>query len=142
MRLTDRSRTLVYEGGWVRKRPPSGRRIAEKNKILRLPLTERYKRRVPSRADQETLMGDARLSLRGPKIVLAAGAHDALSAKLAEQAGFDAIWASGFGISAVQAGPGAKILPLTATPEAGRPIVGPLHIPVIAGSDHGYGHPR
>ena len=35
-------------------------------------------------------------------VVLAAGAHDALSAKLAEEAGFDAVWASGFGISAVR----------------------------------------
>ncbi len=58
-----------------------------------------------------------RALLRGPKIVLAAGAHDALSAKLAEEAGFDAIWASGFGISAVQAVPDANILTLTETLE-------------------------
>jgi len=85
-------------------------------------------------------MADARLSLGGPKIVLAAGAHDALSAKLAQQAGFDAIWASGFGMSAVQAVPDANILTLTETLEAVRRIVDAVHIPVIADCDNGYGN--
>ena len=85
-------------------------------------------------------MGDGRLSLDGPSIVLAAGAHDALSAKLAEQAGFDAIWASGFGISAVQAVPDANILTLTETLEAVRRIVDAVGIPVIADCDNGYGN--
>ena len=85
-------------------------------------------------------MADARLSLGGAKIVLAAGAHDALSAKLAQQAGFDAIWASGFGISAVQAVPDANILTLTETLEAVRRIVDAVHIPVIADCDNGYGN--
>jgi phosphoenolpyruvate phosphomutase len=81
-----------------------------------------------------------RTLLRGPKIVLAAGAHDALSAKLAEEAGFDAIWASGFGISAVQAVPDANILTLTETLEAVRRIVDAVEIPVIADCDNGYGN--
>ena len=33
--------------------------------------------------------------LQQPGIIKAVGAHDALSAKLIERAGFDAIWASG-----------------------------------------------
>jgi phosphoenolpyruvate phosphomutase len=81
-----------------------------------------------------------RTLLRGPSIVLAAGAHDALSAKLAEEAGFDAIWASGFGISAVQAVPDANILTLTETLEAVRRIVDAVGIPVIADCDNGYGN--
>jgi phosphoenolpyruvate phosphomutase len=86
-------------------------------------------------------MGDVRLGLLGgPGIVLAAGAHDALSAKLAEAAGFDAIWASGFGISAVQAVPDANILTLTETLEAVRRIVDAVAIPVIADCDNGYGN--
>src|SRR2546427_238389 len=76
---------------------------------------------------------------RGP-LVLAAGAHDSLSAKLAEEAGFDAIWASGFGISAVQAVPDANILTLTETLEAVRHIVDAVHIPVVADCDNGYGN--
>src|SRR2546426_5100558 len=86
-------------------------------------------------------MGESRrLLLRGPGIVLAAGAHDALSAKLAEQAGFDAIWAGGFGISAVQAVPDANILTLTETLEAVRRIVDTVGIPVVADCDNGYGN--
>ncbi len=86
-------------------------------------------------------MGESRrLLLRGPEIVLAAGAHDALSAKLAEEAGFDAIWASGFGISAVQAVPDANILTLTETLDAVRRIVDAVGIPVIADCDNGYGN--
>src|SRR5882672_524938 len=86
-------------------------------------------------------MSEARRTLLGSaSIVLAAGAHDALSAKLAEEAGFDAIWASGFGISAVQAVPDANILTLTETLEAVRRIVDAVGIPVIADCDNGYGN--
>lgn len=73
-------------------------------------------------------------------VLLAAGAHDALSAKLAEEAGFDAIWASGFGISAVQAVPDANILTLTETLDAVRRICAAVRIPVIADCDNGYGN--
>jgi phosphoenolpyruvate phosphomutase len=87
------------------------------------------------------MMGDRRPALlRGERIVLVAGAHDALSAKLAEEAGFDAIWASGFGISAVQAVPDANILTLTETLEAVRRMVDAVGIPVIADCDNGYGN--
>jgi phosphoenolpyruvate phosphomutase len=78
--------------------------------------------------------------LRRPGTVLAAGAHDALSAKLAEEAGFDAIWASGFGISAVQAVPDANILTLTEALEAVRRIADAVGIPVVADCDNGYGN--
>jgi phosphoenolpyruvate phosphomutase len=103
---------------------------------LRPPLTDGYKRRVPNEMTRHPL-----LPLLGREsIVLAAGAHDALSAKLAEQAGFDAIWASGFGISAVQAVPDANILTLTETLDAVRRIVDAVGIPVVADCDNGYGN--
>jgi phosphoenolpyruvate phosphomutase len=78
--------------------------------------------------------------LAGPTVALAAGAHDALSAKLAEEAGFDAVWASGFGISAVQAVPDANILTLTETLDAVRRMADAVRIPVIADCDNGYGN--
>ncbi len=82
--------------------------------------------------------------LREPRadhpVLLAAGAHDALSAKLAAEAGFDAIWASGFGISAVQAVPDANILTLTETLDAVRRICDAVDVPVIADCDNGYGN--
>jgi phosphoenolpyruvate phosphomutase len=82
--------------------------------------------------------------LRQPRpdrpVLLAAGAHDALSAKLAAEAGFDAIWASGFGISAVQAVPDANILTLTETLDAVRRICDAVDVPVVADCDNGYGN--
>jgi phosphoenolpyruvate phosphomutase len=84
-------------------------------------------------------MSEPRRTPPGPSIVLAA-VPDALSAKLAEEAGFDAIWASGFGISAVQAVPDANILTLTETLDAVRRIVDAVAIPVIADCDNGYGN--
>src|SRR5258705_3917689 len=74
-----------------------------------------------------------------PRVALAAGAHDALSAKLAQEAGFDAVWASGFGISAVQAVPDANILTLTETLDAVRRMADAVEIPGIAGCDNGDG---
>ena len=41
-----------------------------------------------------------RAALKKPGAIKIVGAHDALSARLIERAGFDGIWASGFAISA------------------------------------------
>ena len=41
------------------------------------------------------------------------GAHNGLSARLAEQAGFDGIWASGFELSAAYALPDASLVSMT-----------------------------
>jgi phosphoenolpyruvate phosphomutase len=98
-----------------------------------------YKRR-PAGLMRDALLPLLRGSLPGPKVILAAGAHDALSARLAEAAGFDAIWASGFGISAVQAVPDANILTLTETLDAVRRIVQAVSLPVVADCDNGYGN--
>jgi phosphoenolpyruvate phosphomutase len=80
-----------------------------------------------------------RLLLERPQVV-ACGAHDALSAKLVEQAGFDAIWASGFGLSAVRAVPDASILTMSETLDATRAMVDATSIPVIADCDTGFGN--
>jgi phosphoenolpyruvate phosphomutase len=72
--------------------------------------------------------------------VVACGAHDALSARLVEEAGFDAIWASGFGLSAVRAVPDASILTMSETLEATRAMVEATSIPVIADCDTGFGN--
>ena len=80
-----------------------------------------------------------RLLAERPQVV-AAGAHDALSARLVEQAGFDAIWASGFGLSAVRAVPDASILTMSETLEATRAMVEATSIPIIADCDTGFGN--
>ncbi|RMH02739.1 MAG: phosphoenolpyruvate mutase [Nitrospirae bacterium] len=76
-----------------------------------------------------------------PGILQVAGAHDALSAKLAEQAGFDAIWASGFGISAsYKCIPDASFITLTEQLDIERNMAEAVSIPIIADCDTGYGN--
>ncbi|ETN39032.1 phosphonopyruvate hydrolase [Cyphellophora europaea CBS 101466] len=73
---------------------------------------------------------------------LAMASHSPLSAKLAAQAGFPAIWASGFELSALYAVPDANILPVSTHLEMTRSIVetvGP-NVPVIADLDTGGGN--
>ena len=79
--------------------------------------------------------------LKSKKSVLLAGAHDAISAKLIEEAGFDAVWASSFGISAsTKCMPDANVLTMTEALEAAKGMNESLSIPVIADCDNGYGN--
>jgi phosphoenolpyruvate phosphomutase len=73
--------------------------------------------------------------------VVAVGAHDALSARLIERAGFDAVWASGFAISAAQfALPDANVLTMTESLDIIRQMIRATDLPVIADIDNGYGN--
>src|SRR3989344_6656749 len=75
------------------------------------------------------------------KPVLLAGAHDALSAKLIENAGFDAVWASSFGISPrSRCMPDANVLTMTEALEAAKGMNDAVSIPLIADCDNGYGN--
>jgi len=73
-------------------------------------------------------------------ILQVAGAHNGLSARLVEQAGFDAVWASGLEISAAHAVPDANILTMKDYLEAASSINEAVAIPVIADCDTGYGN--
>jgi phosphoenolpyruvate phosphomutase len=72
--------------------------------------------------------------------LLAIGAHDGLSGRIGERAGFDLIWASGFQISASYGVPDANILDMTAHLAAACQISEAVSIPVIADCDNGYGN--
>src|ERR671910_2256776 len=78
-----------------------------------------------------------RLSLERPGPLLVAGAHNPLSARLVEEAGFDAVWASGFEISASQGVPDANVLSFSENLDIARGIAGAVEIPVIADCDSG-----
>src|SRR5919108_6224780 len=79
--------------------------------------------------------------LRRPEAVVAVGAHDALSARLIERAGFDAVWASGFAISAAQfVLPDANVLTMTENLEVIRQMSRATNLPIIADCDNGYGN--
>src|SRR5438552_3040962 len=81
-----------------------------------------------------------RQMLGSPSPIVLAGAHDALSARLVEEAGFDAVWASGFEISASRGVPDASILTMTDTLEASRRMAEAVRIPVVADCDTGFGN--
>ena len=78
----------------------------------------------------------------GSKTILKiGGAFDAMSAKLVEIHGFDAIWAGSFAISATHAVPDASILTMTEFFDAASIMTQSCEIPVIADCDTGYGGP-
>ena len=82
-----------------------------------------------------------RKCLSEKEIVKVGGAFDAMSAKLVENAGFDAVWAGSFAISATHALPDASILTMTEFLDATTRMVEACKIPIIADCDTGYGGP-
>ena len=77
--------------------------------------------------------------LEKKEIVKVCGAYDAMSAKLVELNGFDAIWAGSFAISAIHNVPDASILTMTEFFNAASNMAQTCQIPVIADCDTGYG---
>ncbi|WP_241048597.1 phosphonopyruvate hydrolase [Achromobacter xylosoxidans] len=81
-----------------------------------------------------------RQKLQAPVLMHAMSAHNPLSAKLAAEAGFDAIWGSGFELSASHAVPDANILSAGQHLEMMRAIAAVVDVPVIADIDTGFGN--
>lgn len=80
----------------------------------------------------------ARLDVHRPALAMAA--HNPLAAKLAAEAGFDAIWGSGFELSASYAVPDANILPMGTHLEMMRAMGEVQAAPIIADIDTGFGN--
>ncbi|HEX4012211.1 MAG TPA: oxaloacetate decarboxylase [Solirubrobacteraceae bacterium] len=88
--------------------------------------------------------GGARLRERFAtgEMVLAPGCYDALSARLVEEAGFDAAYMTGFGSAASLLGrPDVGLLTMPEMVDNARRIAAAVGIPVIADADTGYGNP-
>ncbi len=88
--------------------------------------------------------GPARLRelLASGETILAPGAFDALSARLVEEAGFPAVYMTGFGTSAALIGrPDVGLLTMTEMADNAARIAGCVDIPLIADADTGYGNP-
>src|SRR5437879_4382460 len=80
--------------------------------------------------------------LRGNEPILAPGAYDALSARMIEQAGFPAVYMTGFGTSASLLGrPDVGLLTMSQMVDNARRIARAVELPVIADADTGYGNP-
>ena len=73
-------------------------------------------------------------------LVTLMSAHNPLSARLAEEAGFDGIWASGFELSAAYGVPDASLLSLTQHLDMTRAMIEQTTIPMVADIDTGYGN--
>ena len=90
-----------------------------------------------STQSQNQLAADARTG----RTVWAAGAYDALSARLIEEAGFRAAMTTGFGISASHLGqPDMELYTMSENLDVVGKIVDAVSIPVIADTDTGYGN--
>ena len=80
--------------------------------------------------------------LGGTGIVVAPGAYDALSARLIEEAGFRAVYMTGFGTAASLLGrPDIGLVSGSEMIDNARRIAGCVAVPVIADADTGYGNP-
>ena len=89
----------------------------------------------------QTRHGKLRELLRMATPVYAAGAHDALSARLVEQAGFDVVYMGGFATTASLLGrPDVALLNGSQMIDNASRIVDTTTIPVVADADTGYGN--
>jgi methylisocitrate lyase len=88
---------------------------------------------TPARALREILAAG--------RTIWSAGAYDALSALLIQEAGFDAVFTTGFGVSASHLGqPDVELYTMTENLGVVRNMVSTVRKPVIADGDTGYGN--
>jgi phosphoenolpyruvate phosphomutase len=81
-----------------------------------------------------------RNGLADDKPVVAVGAHDAMSARLIGNYDFDAVWVSGFGVSAMAYGlPDLNLVTMSETLAVTRSIEGVTELPVVVDCDNGFG---
>ena len=78
--------------------------------------------------------------IAGDDVLVAPGVFDGLSARLVEQAGFSAVYASGGAIARSAGLPDLGLLGVGEVVERLRPIVEAVTLPVIADADTGYGN--
>src|SRR3954464_12841120 len=67
-------------------------------------------------------------------------AHSPLSARLAEEAGFDGIWASGFELSALYGLADVSLVSMTQHLDMMRPMAEQMALPIVADIDTGFGN--
>lgn len=91
-----------------------------------------------NRADRKRRL--LRAGLLGTQPVVAVGAHDAMSARLIDSWGFDAVWVSGFGVSAMAYGlPDLNLITMSETLDVTRRIDAVTELPIVVDCDNGYG---
>lgn len=81
-----------------------------------------------------------RAALKRKRLLHVMAAHSPLSARLAEEAGFDGLWASGFELSALYGLADVSLITMTQHLDMLRAVAGQSTLPVIADIDTGYGN--
>jgi len=84
--------------------------------------------------------GRLREKMAAAGLVQVMAAHSPLSALLAEEAGFDGIWASGFELSALYGLPDVSLLSMTQHLEMVRAMADRSALPIVADIDTGFGN--
>lgn len=78
--------------------------------------------------------------LARPQATVAPFVFDCLQARLAADAGFEAVYMTGFGTAAARGFPDLGLLSMSEMAAAARSIAGAVSLPVIADADTGYGN--
>jgi carboxyvinyl-carboxyphosphonate phosphorylmutase len=78
--------------------------------------------------------------LRRNRLLLAPGAFDGLSARLVEEAGFEAVYLSGGAVARSMGVPDIGLVTMSETIQRAAEVVAAVKIPVIADADTGYGN--
>jgi phosphoenolpyruvate phosphomutase len=78
--------------------------------------------------------------MAGTDLLHIMAAHSPLSAKLAEEAGFDGIWASGFELSALYGLPDVSLVTMTQHLDMVRAMAERSSLPIVADIDTGFGN--
>lgn len=78
--------------------------------------------------------------LRQDAIVIAPGAYDCITARLVEQAGFEAVYMTGAGTAATLGYPDYGLVTMSEMVENAGRIAAAVKVPVIADADTGYGN--
>jgi 2,3-dimethylmalate lyase len=90
-------------------------------------------------------MSEARARLRAmlakPGMIVAPFVFDCLQARLAEAAGLDGVYMTGFGTAAARGYPDLGLLTMTEMAANARAIARSVAVPVICDADTGYGNP-
>lgn len=82
-----------------------------------------------------------RKRLQKDEILVAPGAYDALTARIIEQSGFEAVYMTGYGTSASMIGrPDVGLLTLSEMVRRAANIAEVINVPLIADADTGYGN--
>ncbi len=80
--------------------------------------------------------------IAGRETIVAPGAYDALTARIVEQAGFPAVYMTGFGTAASLLGrPDVGLLTMSEMVDNARRMAQAVDVPLIADADTGYGNP-